>query len=290
MSRALRHARGLAAAAGLLVLAGCAKGPGAPAAVTTPPGTPVDSATVALWRMDETGGTRAADSGPHRLDATAGQDTRTSFGRFRNARIFGKSLNSFLHVPPSPFLDLGPAFTIECWLAPGSFNMYEDMTIAARWSPFTDDHSWIFAVVGTRVSYMMENPWHRSFVSSGKVGRLMFVFQPEEAGVPLVYHAQTLLELDRWTHVAVTCDGQVVRFWVNGEPDGFFATTGRVRASRAPLVVGNFFDPRRLTDFGGELRLETSGDTVPYYAYDGGMDELRISSVARTRFPLGGGR
>ena len=135
MSRALRHARGLAAAVGLLALAGCAKSPGAPAAVTAAPGTPVDSATVALWRMDETGGTRAADSGPHRLDATAGQDTRTSFGRFRNARIFGKSLNSFLYVPPSPLLDLGPAFTIECWLSPNSFSTYEDMTIAARWSP-----------------------------------------------------------------------------------------------------------------------------------------------------------
>ena len=82
----------------------------------------------------------------------------------------------------------------------------------------------------------------------------------------------------------------MVRFWVNGEPDGFFATTGRVRPSRAPLVVGNFFEPRLLTDFGGELRLETSGDATPYYAFDGGMDELRISSVARTRFPLGGGR
>jgi hypothetical protein len=289
MRRLLRHTRGLAAAAGLLALAGCVRSTGAPASVTAAPGTPVDSATVALWRMDETGGTRAADSGPHRLDAVAGQDTRTAFGRFRNARIFGKSLNSFLYVAPSPWLDLGPAFTIECWLAPNSYSNYEDMTIAARWSPQTDDHSWIFAMVGTRI-VSPETPWHRSFVSNGKTGRLMFVFQPEDAGVPLVYHAQTLLELDRWTHVAVSCDGQMVCFWVNGEPDGFFATTGRVRPSRAPLVVGNFIDPRRLTDFGGELRLETSTDATPYYAYDGGMDELRISNVARTRFPLGGGK
>jgi hypothetical protein len=161
------------------------------------------------------------------------------------------------------------------------------MTIAARWSPYTEDHSWIFALVGARL-YDDAPAWHRAFLSGARVGRLMFVFQPEEAGVPLVYFSQSLLELGRWTHVAVTGDGQVVRFWVNGEPDGVFATTGRVRASRAPLVIGNFFDPRFLTDFGGELRQDSSVETTPYYALDGGMDELRISSVARTRFPLDG--
>ena len=288
MSRAPRGLRAPAAAVVLLALAGCARGPAAPADVTAAPGTPVDSATVALWRMDETGGTRAADSGPHGLHAAAGEDTRTNFGRFRNARVFGPSVNSFLHVPASPWLDLGPAFTVECWLAPNAYGNYEDMTIAARWSPLTDDHSWIFAVVGLRVGYAPG--WHRPFVTGGRTGRLMFVLQPEEAGVPLVYFSQALLELGRWTHVAVTGDGQVVRFWVNGEPDGVFATTGRARPSRAPLVVGNFFDPRFLTDFGGELRQDSSVDPTPFYAFDGGLDELRISSVARTSFPLGGGR
>jgi hypothetical protein len=288
MTRAPWRTGGFAAMAALLALAGCVKSTGAPHAVTAAPGTPVDSVTVALWRMDETGGTRAADSGPNHLDATAGEDTRTIFGRFRGARVFGASVNSFLHVPASPRLDLGPAFTIECWLAPNGYTIYEDMTIAARWSPQTDDRSWIFAVVGSR--FLAGPGWHQSFVRSGQLGHLMFVFQPEEAGVPLVYHSQTALELDRWTHVAVTCDGQVVRFWVNGEPDGVFATASRVRPSRAPLIIGNFFDPRFLTDFGGDLRQDSSVNPTPYYALDGGMDELRISSVARTRFPLGGGR
>ena len=99
-----------------------------------------------------------------------------------------------------------------------------------------------------------------------------------------------MIELQRWTHVAVTFDGQVVRFFVNGQPDGTFATTGRIRASQAPLLVGNFFDPRLLTDFGGDLRQGPAADTAPWYAFDGGIDELRISRVARTRFPLHGGR
>jgi hypothetical protein len=288
MSRPWWGTAGALALTGLLVLVGCAKNTGRPAAPDAAPGTPVDSATVALWRMDETGGTRAADSGPHRLDAVAGEDTRTTFGRFRNARVFGASVNSFLHVPYSPLLDLGPTFTIECWLAPNAYSTYEDMTIAARWSPVTDDHSWIFAFVGARIAY--QEGWHQAFVRGAQVGHLLFVFQPQEAGAPLVYRSQSLIELGRWTHVAVTCDGDVVRFWVNGAPDGLFATSGHVRPSRAPLIVGNFFDPRQLTDFGGELRQNSSVDTTPYYAFDGGIDELRISDVARTEFPLGGGR
>mgnify|MGYP001074012261 CR=1 FL=1 len=284
-----RRARRVAAAAAvLLALAGCARRAGTPAALTASPGTPVDSATVALWRMDETGGTRAADSGPRRLDAVAGEDTRTTFGRFRGARVFAASANSFLVVPSSPALDLGPAFTIECWLAPNAFSMYEDMTIAARWVPSTDDRSWVFAVVGAGAA---PSPgWHDAFVRSGRMGHLVFGFQPEEAGLPLAYHSLTALEPGRWTHVAVTCDGRVLRFWLNGEPDGTFATPGRVRPSRAPLLVGNFFDPRFLTDFGGELRQDPSSAQASPYAFDGGMDELRISDVARTRFPLGGGR
>jgi len=197
-------------------------------------------------------------------------------------------VNSFFYVPPSSLLDLGSAFTIEAWITPSSLTTYEDMTIAARWAVTTDDRSWIFALVGSRI--LSSPTWHQSFVRGARAGRLLFVFQPEEAAPALVYCSQSPIELQRWTHVAVTCDGQVVRFWVNGEPDGVFATSGRVRTSRAPLIIGNFFDPRLLTDFGGELRQNSSVNTTPYYAFDGGVDELRISSVARTQFPLGGGR
>ena len=88
----------------------------------------------------------------------------------------------------------------------------------------------------------------------------------------------------------VTFDGQVVSFFVDGQPDGTFATAGRIRASQAPLLVGNFLDPRFLTDFGGDLRQGPAADAETSYALDGGIDELRLSSVARTEFPLHGGR
>jgi hypothetical protein len=301
MNPARRRACGrvFAVALGLLALAACAKNVRKPDLAADKFGTPADSVTVALWRMDETGGLQAADGGRSRLDAVAGPDTRTIFGRFRGARLFTRSVNSFLHVPYSPLLDSQSALSIEAWVAPNTYAPYEDSPIAARWSPTTAEHSWIFSIVGSDLPVGLlpsefgtsAGPaWHHVFVQNVRAGRLLFVFQPEDAGAPRVFSSQSVIELQRWTHVAVTFDGEVVSFFVNGQPDGTFATAGRIRASQAPLLVGNFFDPRFLTDFGGDLRQGPATDAVPWYAFDGGIDELRLSRAARTEFPLHGGR
>jgi hypothetical protein len=286
-------------ALGLFALAACAKSGKPPDVTADTPGTPVDSVTVALWRMDETGGVHAADAGRARLDAVAGPDTRTIFGRFRGARLFTRSANSFLQVPYSPLLDSQSALSVEAWVAPNTYTPYEDSPIASRWSPTTDEHGWMFSIVGSNLPARLRPAefgtgagpaWHREFVRGAPAGRLLFVFQPEDAGAPRVFTSLSTVESQRWTHVAVTFDGQVVRFFMNGQPDGIFATAGRIRACQAPLLVGNFFDPRFLTDFGGNLRQGPATDEVPWYAFDGGIDELRLSRAARTEFPLHGGR
>jgi hypothetical protein len=291
--------RALAVALGLLALAACAKSVKRPDVTAGAPGTPVDSLTVALWRMDETGGTLAADAGPSRLDATAGPETRTIFGRFRGARLFTHSADSFLHVPYNPRLETQSAFSLEAWIAPNSYTPYEDSPIATRWSPATAEHSWMFSLVGTNLPAGLRPAefgsgtgpaWHQQFVWGAPAGHLMFVFQPGDAGAPRAFFSLDKIELQRWTHVAVTFDGLVVSFFIDGQPDGAFATSGRIRASQAPLLVGNYFDTRLLTEFGGDLRQGPSIDAVPWYAFDGGIDELRISNAARTNFPLHGGR
>lgn len=274
-----------------LALVSCAKSTRAPD-LAARPGTPVDSATVALWRMDEPVGTVVGDAGPSHLDAVAGLDTRPIFGRFQRARSFANSIDSFLYVPYRPALDPRDALTIEAWIAPNDYPAYEDWPIASRWAPQLNDHSWLFSLVRY---YAVKNPaqgpnWHDTFVQGAGRGRLMFVFQPSDAGAPLVYYSLSTIELQRWTHVAVTYDGQVVRFFVDGRPDGTYATSGRIRVSDSPLLVGNYFDTRYLTTFGGDLRQGPGAEQTPFYAFDGGIDELRISSVARTEFALHGGR
>jgi len=281
----------LAAAAVLLAPAGCVRGARPPDVTASRPGTPVDSATVALWRMDETGGTHVADAGTSRLDATAGPDTRTDFGRFRSTRIFTRSADSFLYVPYSPLLDVQSALSVEAWISPNSFANLPS-PIAARWSPTTGDRSWVFALGSSGLAITTPDPGWLSEIYTARyqAQRLAFLFQPEDAGASRVFLSQSIIATGRWTHVAVTFDGDVVRFYVNGQPDGSFATTGRIRASQAPLLVGNFFDTRFLTDFGGDLRQGPAADAGTSYAFDGGIDELRISNVARTVFPLHGGR
>ena len=60
--------------------------------------------------------------------------------------------------------------------------------------------------------------------------------------------------------------------------------------AKAPVVVGDAIAPRRLTDFGSELRQDPSNLPLPGYAPNGIVDELRISNVARTEFESAEGR
>jgi hypothetical protein len=279
-------AGGVALAVALLSSAGCAHTGRARAHKADGPGTPVDSATVALYRMDETGGVLVADSGPSRLDGRAGPETRTIFGRYRGARLFTQSNNSFVYVPYRPALESPIGLTIEAWVAPNAYSRAEDALIAARWLPATADYSWLFGIVGLKVADSPQS--QRQFVSGGASGRLMFTYQPDQAGPPRTFFSSVTVVVQRWTHVAVTFDGEVVTFWVDGQPQGTYATSGTIRASQAPLLIGNYFDTRFLSDFGGDLRQGPAADTGGWYALDGGLDELRISNVARKRFPLYG--
>ncbi len=248
----------------------------------------VDSVTVGLWHLDETGGAHVTDAGPKILDGTAGLETRTDFGRFGRARLFTRALDSFVLIPYSPALETRAGFAIEAWVRLASLGAYEDTPIACRWVAQTADHSWVFSVTGRQLAPPIvtnASPGdHAALVRAGPAGLLMFAFQPEEAGAPRVYFSTQPLELDRWIHVAATYDGAVVRLWLNGDLDAQYASPGRIRPSQAPLEMGNALDPRILSTFGGDLRAMLARDPTPYYAFEGAIDEVRLSSVARERF------
>jgi hypothetical protein len=75
-----------------------------------------------------------------------------------------------------------------------------------------------------------------------------------------------------------------VRFFLDGILDAQYASPGRIRSSEAPLLIGNYFDPRYLSRFGGDLSPDPPGSRTPYYAYQGLIDELRISDDPRRTF------
>lgn len=253
-----------------------------------------DSVTIGLWRMDEAGGDRIEDAGPARLEGTSGHDTRGDFGRVRGARVFTKSIESFVYVPYSPALESPDSMSVEAWIYPYSFTVYEDSPIAGRWTELANEQSWLFSIVGQKIlstsPSLLSPGYHLPLVTLGRRGHLMFAIQSQDAGLPGTYFSTSEIELNRWTHVAATLDGQVLRLYVNGRLDAQYALASRIRETHAPLLVGNYFDTRWLTDFGGTLRVGSAVDRTPYYAFDGLIDELRLSRTARREFPGIGGK
>lgn len=295
MKRALRVFAGPLAT--LLVLGGCAAGGGHGAAKTPKSrsagdAAAVDSATVLLWRFDESGGVRVADASANHYDGRAGVDTRPEFGRIRGARTFVRSVDSFAYLENLPALDLPDTLTIEAWIRLDDIGPYEDTPIAMRWNPRRAWRSWIFSVGGRSLqppSVTVASPGdHLEILPSSfgaQAGKLMFAFMPGNAGAPRAFFSTRVIEIGRWTHVAATFDSRVVRLFIDGRLDAQYAVNGTIRPSPAPLLVGNAFDTRQLSTFGGELRLSPEYDHTAYYAFVGAIDELRLSRVARTEFP-----
>lgn len=268
---------------------GGGKKPRTPKTARPSPAAPVvDSVTVALWSLDENGGPNVGDSGPFRLRGTAGADTRTDFGRFRSARIFTRAQQSFVVVPRNPVLDQERGFTIEAWVQINSLSDYELACIAARWSPVPGEQSWVLGVSGRKQAYPLVPAGAPGLfdrvVADIPAGRLVFVMQPAQAAAPVAFATGGDLPIGRWVHVAATVDGELVKLWLDGRLDSQYATRQTVRGSLAPLVLGNLVDERRLTDIGGPLQIEGPSDYSPYYGFDGAIDEVRLSSAARTRF------
>jgi hypothetical protein len=284
-------ARRLAPLVLLALAAACAKqGGGEPRAAATPPAGPappaVDSVTVALWRFDERGGTDVSDASPFRLAGTAGPEARIEFGRYRNARAFIATTQSFVFVPYNPAMESPRGFTVEAWVMLNDLSRYELSALAARWTPVPGEQSWVLGVVGRKIgSVVTPSPgWFDQEVASLSSGRLMFAFRPDLAAGTQSFMSSVPLPTQRWVHVAATVDGEVVRLYLDGQLDTQVAVPSGIRRSSAPLVVGNALDPRRLSTFGADLHLDPSGLPPPFYALNGAVDELRLSNVARASF------
>ena len=280
----------------VLGLAACAKhGPHelrAPAAGPTPPA--ADSVTVGLWRFDERAGLHAADASPFRLSGIMGADTRIEFGRYKGARLFTATAQSFVYVPYNPVMESPRGFTVEAFVYLNDYSRYELSGIAMRWTPVPNEQSWLLGVVGNKLgppAITAASPgWFDSEVAPFNTGHLVFAFRPELAAGDQSFASTSTIPLRKWTHVAASVDGEVVRIFIDGRLDVQVAIANEIKRSTAPLVVGNALDPRLLTDFGGDLRQDPNRVPLPFYALNGIVDELRLSNVARKSFESADGR
>jgi hypothetical protein len=246
-----------------------------------------DSVTVGLWHFDERAGTHVGDSSPFRLSGSAGPDVRVEFGRYRSARAFTATAQSFVLVPYNPVMESPRGFTVEAWVYLNDYSRYELSGIAMRWTPVPNEQSWLLGIVGRKLSATLTSPspgWFTEETATLTPGHLVFAFRPELAAGTQSFMTTALVPTNRWVHVAASMDGEVVRLFLDGRLDTQVAVANGIRRSSAPLVVGNTLDPRRLTAFGSDLRQEASNLPLPYYALNGLVDELRLSNAARQVF------
>lgn len=289
-ARRWRPSRALLSALLAASLGACAKhGPRALQAPAAPARAPeADSVTVGLWHFDERAGTHATDSSPFRNYGTAGPETRIEFGRYRSARGFTATSQSFVYVPYNPVMESPRGFTVEAWVYLNDLSHYELSGIAMRWSPVPNEQSWLLGVVGQKlVPPTVPEPspgWFDSEVATLDTGHLVFAFRPELAAGTHSFQSAVALPMRRWVHVAASVDGEVVRVYIDGRLDVQVAIANGIHRSDAPLVVGNALDPRKLTDFGSDLRQDPNNLPLPFYALNGIVDELRLSSTARQSF------
>ncbi len=243
-----------------------------------------NTTTVGLWRFDETTGLEFADSGPAGRDGILGIDTRPEFGRFHNARSFTPSLNSFAMVPAARAPQLGDSWTIEAWIRPTAYGPVECTTIAGEWTSLPDEQSWMLGLTGFDRTVIPEAPprpdWFTAAIHRGGVGLLVFVIQPREASDVLAFESTQTIELNRWTHIAITQDHQELRMLIDGRLDAQYATGARVRSTATPLSIGNLIDARWLTSSQGAPRVPSDSQEFPFYAFEGVIDEFRISDMA----------
>jgi hypothetical protein len=96
------------------------------------------------------------------------------FGRYRNARSFAATSQSFVIVPYNPIMESPRGFSIEAWLYLRDISRYELSVIAARWTPIPNEQSWVFAVVGRKLgSVATPSPgWFEREVTPLTSGRL----------------------------------------------------------------------------------------------------------------------
>jgi hypothetical protein len=155
-------------------------------------------------------------------------------GRFGSALYFDGSEGDLVTVPDSNDLDLTDEFTLEAWVRPDEANEWSAVITKEREGG---------------LSYQM----HAEGEGNAPVGYVQNSegsFEVEAGDDPIPPHV--------WSHLAMTYDGQKLRYYVNGEFEGS-DDSGDPGISENPLFIGG--------DNGGEED-----------AFKGLIDEVRIYS------------
>jgi hypothetical protein len=209
----------------------------APAYATN--GTMWSNAFAGVWHLAETNGA-AKDSTTNRNNGTlsASGVTRGTTGTVDGAYAFSNPASGNLDCGTNGSLDVGYA-TWEAWMyRTGGGNYY--VAIGKGYSAAY----WFGLNTANGIRLHCAGPAHDS-----------------TSAVPL----------NQWTHVVATWDGQNVRHYLNGAPNGTVAETGapKMNATQAAHIAADFSNG------------SSSSGGLTYY-FPGQLDEIRVSNIPRS--------
>ena len=199
------------------------------------------SRLVASYDFDEGSGATAGDASGNDNDGTILGARRTRTGKHGGALVFD-GVNDHVRVPDSDSLDLTHAMTLEAWIRPSASGR--------RW------RSAIFKQRARGMSYAL----YAGDAHGRASGRV-------RTGQPVSTRGGAAPRRNRWSHIAATYDGRVLRVYLNGRLASRRSVRGRIAAGDGPLEIG--------------------GDAVWGEWFKGRMDEVRVWRTALAARTIG---
>ncbi|MGH7992665.1 MAG: LamG-like jellyroll fold domain-containing protein, partial [Limisphaerales bacterium] len=194
---------------------------------------------VAAYSFDEGAGTNVMDSSGNTNKGTIGTATWTPYGKYGSALVFDGS-TSFVTVKDSASLHLTTGMTLEAWVSP--VNNGNDAG---------GDYADIIYKGGDNYYLEGSSPHNYAPAGGGTFG----------ATDTATYGTNGLLD-SRWSHMAVTYDGSVLRLYVNGVQVSSQAQAGNILTSTSALQIG--------------------GDSTYIQYFLGAIDDVRVYNLALT--------
>ena len=221
-----------------------------PTATPTPVPTPgpyqlavLSDSPISYWRLDETGGTTAADSTGNNPGTITGGVVLGVSGALSsesdNAMVFDGS-TGYISVADNANLDIANDFTLEAWARPSSLSGADRVVIGKAKTSQTK--FWQY-----RLGLTADNHWYGTIYSGNS---FYTVTAPGAIADPA-----------RWDHIALVRSGDMLTLYVNGNPAASTVTNGSVNVSNGTFDIGQ--------------SSTSSGDY-----FDGAIDEVAIYNTA----------
>ena len=126
-------------------------------------------------------------------------------------------------MPDDPSLDMTTGFTITAWVFLKSYT--EWASVVTKGGIPSDENNYTLHQTGP--------------AGGGDFGKLRFTSDLPD--LPLYVESNTVIPLMEWHHVAMTYDGNRIRFYLDGKPDGGGIVGGPLTPNSDALVIGADF-------------------------------------------------